>query len=158
MRLLDVSVWTEHQVDDCVQKCGYYESFITQAQALGTTFTNVKENLTLGILPCCRADCIFYKGKQDFFRAVCLNTFKATLLSLRVTAISQGNKTQNSTHPHHRVKCSKTIRPSEYQKQRFGSLQRVFENVVALYSQIKFDVHLVEFRQDQAIIQGTFRH
>lgn len=83
MRLLDISVWTEHQVDDCVQRCSDYESFITLAKALGTTFTNVKENLTLGILPCRRTDCIFYKGKQDFFRAVCINTFKAILLSFK---------------------------------------------------------------------------
>lgn len=44
------SVWTEHQVDGCAQRCGYHESFITPAKALGTTFTNVKDNLTLGIL------------------------------------------------------------------------------------------------------------
>lgn len=42
--------WTEHQVDGCAQRCGYHESFITSAKALGTTFTNVKDNLTLGIL------------------------------------------------------------------------------------------------------------
>lgn len=43
-------MWTEHQVDGCAQRCGYHESFITPAKALGTTFTNVKDNLTLGIL------------------------------------------------------------------------------------------------------------
>lgn len=43
-------VWTEHQVDGCAQRCGYHESFITPAKALGTTLTNVKDNLTLGIL------------------------------------------------------------------------------------------------------------
>jgi len=37
-------------VDGCAQRCGYHESFITPAKALGTTFTNVKDNLTLGIL------------------------------------------------------------------------------------------------------------
>lgn len=43
-------IWTEHQVDGSAQRCGYHESFITPAKALGTTFTNVKDNLTLGIL------------------------------------------------------------------------------------------------------------
>lgn len=43
-------IWTEHQVDGWAQRCGYHESFITPAKALGTTFTNVKDNLTLGIL------------------------------------------------------------------------------------------------------------
>lgn len=43
-------MWTEHQVDGCAQRCSYHESFITPAKALGTTFTNVKDNLTLGIL------------------------------------------------------------------------------------------------------------
>lgn len=36
-------------MDGCAQRCGCHESFITLAKALGTTFTNVKDNLTLGI-------------------------------------------------------------------------------------------------------------